>query len=178
VKRLVVGAVAVVMLAGSVEAQRPGGGGRPPREELEAEVRRQFARAVQTRVGLTAEQMQKLGPMNERHAIARRRLQMDERATRMELQFALRSAAPADTAVNRLLGRLVEIQKQRVQLMEREQGDLATIMTPVQRARFMAMQEQLRRRMDERRGAPPVGEGSGGGGGNRPPPRRRPPPGR
>jgi len=130
---------------------------------------------VRARVGLTDEQMQKLGPMNERHAIARRRLQMDERATRMELQFALRSDAPADTTVSRLLGHMTEIQRQRVQLMETEQRELATIMTPVQRARFMAMQEQLRRQMEERRGSP--GEGPGPGG-DRPPPRRRPPPGR
>ena len=171
-KRLALTAIALVGLALPATAQR--GGGRPPREELESEFRRRFAQVVRIRVGLTDEQMQKLGPMNERHALARRRLQIDEQATRMELQFALRGETPADTTVNRLLGHMIEIQKQRVQLMETEQRDLATIMTPVQRARFMALQEQLRRQMDERRGGPP---GDGGG----PPPggdrrQRRPPP--
>ena len=164
--------VAIVLLGIALPAGAQRGGGRPPREELEAEFRRQFARVVRVRVGLSDEQMQKLGPMNERHAIARRRLQMDERATRMELQFALRGTAPADTTVNRLLAHLVEIQKQRVQLMETEQRELATIMTPVQRARFMAMQEQLRRQMEERRRPP----GEGGPGPDRPPRRRPPPP--
>ena len=61
----------------------------------------------------------------------------------------------------------MDVQKRRVQQMEQEDKDLATIMSPVQRARFLGLQEQMRRQMEERR----QGRGQGG-----PPPRREPPP--
>lgn len=169
-KRLVLVAMALAGLALPADAQR--GGGRPPREEMEADVRRAFARVVRQRVGLSDEQMQKLGPVAERHAVTRRRLQMDERALRAQMQVELLKDAPSDTAVARMLDQFTEIHKRRVQAMEAEQKDLAGIMTPVQRARFNALQEQVRRQLEMRRGGgPPMGEG----GGNRPPPRRRPP---
>jgi len=45
----------------------------------------------------------------------------------------------------------LEIQKRLLQLMESEQRELATIMTPVQRAKFTALQEQIRRRVEQMR---------------------------
>ena len=158
----------VLALGATTEAlaQRPGG--PPPRRELEAELRRGFARAVRQRVGLSEDQMQKLAPITQKHASARARIQLDERDARMELGRILRDSASADTAkVESLLARLLDVQKRRVQLMEQEEKDLATIMSPVQRARFLGLQEQLRRQMEERR----QGRGQGG-----PPPRRGPPP--
>ena len=158
----------------TAHAQRPGGqrpGGQPPRGELEAELRRGFARAVRQRVGLTEDQMRKLAPITQKHATERARIQLDEREARMELGRILRDSASADTAqVERLLARLTDVQKRRVQLMEQEQKDLATIMSPLQRARFLGLQEQLRRQVEERRRG--RSEGTGGA----PPPRRGLPP--
>jgi Spy/CpxP family protein refolding chaperone len=172
-------AVPMLLLATPVAAQRPdrGAAAARPRQELEAEVRRVFADAVRRRVGLSDEQMQKLGPMTERHAVARRRLMMDERAARAELRNEMGKESPSDSAVNRLLARLTDALTRRAQLMETEQRELATIMTPVQRARFNAMQEGLRRQLEQRRGGrggPGMGAGAGA---DRPPPRRGRPPG-
>ena len=151
-------------------AQRPGGS-PPPRGELEAELRRGFARVVRQRVGLSDDQMRRLGPITQKHATERARIQLDEREARMELGRILRDTVAADTTrIVSLMAKLLDVQKRRVQLMEQEQRDLATIMTPVQRARFLGLQEQLRRQMEERR----RGRGEGFGG---PPPRRGPPPG-
>ena len=167
--RKVLAVAMMLSLATGADAQRrmQGGGapGGPPggREELEGEVRRVFAQVVRNRVGLNDEQMQKLGPMSERHAMARRRLQADERATRAQLEVELLKQAPSDTAVARLLDRFTDIQKQRVALMESEQKDLAAVMSPVQRARFNALQEQLRRQVEQRRGGGPPGGGPGAG---------------
>ena len=156
-------------MATVASAQRPGGA-PPPRGELEAELRRGFARVVRQRVGLSDDQMRRLAPITQKHATERARIQLDEREARMELGRILRDSVPPDTAkVVTLLARLLEVQKRRVQLMEQEQKDLAAIMTPVQRARFLGLQEQLRRQMEERR----RGRGEGFGG---PPPRRGPPP--
>ena len=154
-------------IGASVEAQRPQAD-PAQREQLEARLRREYTRVVRQRVGLSDEQMSRLGPINQRFAGERRTLQIQERDTRMAIQRAIRdSAARTDTAaVSGLLQRLVDLQKRRVQLLEDEQRALATIMTPVQRARYMALQEQTRRQVDQRRG-----RGAGG-----PPPGRRPPP--
>ncbi|HYC50142.1 MAG TPA: hypothetical protein VEB19_03435 [Gemmatimonadaceae bacterium] len=147
----------------SQRAQSP-----PPeqRAQLEAQLRREYTRVVRQRVGLSEDQMAKLEPINQRFANARRTLQLQERDTRVSIQRALRdSAATRDSAaLSGLLQRLVDVQKRRVQLVEDEQRELAAIMSPLQRARYMAVQEQMRRRVDQRRsrgtGAPPQGRRS------------------
>lgn len=132
--------------------QRQSGGGNDQRAQLEARFRQQFARVVRQRVGLSDEQMARLGPINERFAAQRRQLQMQERAARASLQRVLRNPDLADsTEVSRLLQQLVDAQKRRVQLLEAEQRELAAIMTPLQRARYMALQEQVRRQVEQRR---------------------------
>lgn len=155
-------------LALPAESQRPGG--PPPRGELEAELRRGFARAVRQRVGLSEDQMRRLVPITQKYATERARLQLDERQARMELGRILRDSVPADSAkIEGLMARMLDVQKRQVQLLEQEQKELATIMSPLQRARFIALREQMRRQMEERRRG--RGEGQGG------PPGRRPPPG-
>ena len=155
-------------LAVPAESQRPSG--PPPRGELEAELRRGFARAVRQRVGLNDDQMRRLAPVTQKYANERARIQLDERQARMELGRILRDSVPADSAkLEGLMARLLDVQKRRVQIMEQEQRELATIMSPLQRARFLGLQEQMRRQLEERRRG--RGEGMGG-----PPPRRGPPP--
>jgi hypothetical protein len=146
--------------------QRQSGAAANQRAQLEARVRQQFARVVRQRVGLSDEQMARLGPINERFAAQRRQLQTQERAARASLQRVLRNPDLADSAeVSRLLQQLVDAQKRRVQLLEAEQRDLAAIMTPLQRARYMALQEQVRRQVEQRRNR------GGAQGRRRPPPR-------
>lgn len=122
------------------------------RARLELEIRRRFARMARQRVGLSDAQISRLGPMTQRHELQRRQLQGDERDARMSLRDMMRNEQTADPAqVDRLLQRLVDVQKRRVQLMEVEQRDLATVMSPLQRAKFMALQEQIRTRLAEMR---------------------------
>lgn len=157
-----VAAIVLVSFTVPVAAQSPAGppqqavGERMPdsagRARLEGEVRRGFARAVRARVGLSDNQMRLLAPLSQRHEQQRRRLQLEERDTRMSLRATVRDYQPADSAkVGKLLETLTDIQKRRVQLLESEQRDLATIMSPVQRARYLALQEQVRRRLEQMR---------------------------
>jgi hypothetical protein len=68
------------------------------------------------------------------------------------LRAAIRNAETADAKqVDQLLQKMVDIQKRRVQLLDTEQRDLAAIMTPIQRAKYMALQEQVRRRLEQMR---------------------------
>lgn len=138
------------------------------RARLEGEIRRGFARAIRQRVGLSEQQMRQLGPVTQRHEQQRRQLQMEERRTRMALRDAIGDSLGDSAKVGRHLQALVEIQKRRVQLLEAEQRDLAAIMTPIQRAKYMAVQEQVRRRLEQMRqrraagqdvGSPPLPPG-------------------
>lgn len=164
-----VAVVLCAMIPGILAGQQrqPEGGGEQ-RAQLEARFRQQFARVVRQRVGLTEAQMAQLGPINERHSQQRRLVLMQEREARQSLQRVLRNPTLADSAeVSRLLQQLVETQKRRAALLEAEQRELATIMTPIQRARYMALQEQVRRQLEQRRDR--AGDGFPQG-------RRRPPP--
>ena len=154
--------LALIMAVAQAGGQTPSAAQRVPdsarRARLEGDVRRSFAQLVRERVGLSDDQMRRLAPLARVHDQQRRELQVEERRTRASLRDFLRQAKPADSArVSGLLLTLVDIQKRRVALVEVEQRDLATIMTPFQRARYAALQEQVRRRLEQmrhRRGSP------------------------
>jgi periplasmic protein CpxP/Spy len=147
--------VALALSAGAQEAARPGAlAQRAPdsvgRARLEGQIRQGFARLVRQRVGLSDDQMARLGPMSQRYEQQRRQLQVEERDTRLSLRESIRNSQTADAKqVDQLLLKMVDIQKRRVQLLDSEQRDLAMIMTPIQRAKYMALQEQFRRRLEQ-----------------------------
>jgi hypothetical protein len=49
------------------------------------------------------------------------------------------------------MDRAIRVQRSRLDLLETEQRELSAFLTPTQRAKYMGMQEQLRRRADEMR---------------------------
>jgi Spy/CpxP family protein refolding chaperone len=165
---------ALVLAPDFVAAQDERPVGPPPqRTRLEGEIRRSFARAVRERVGLSEDQMQRLAPLTQKHERQRRLLQQEERNARVALQTQLRSDTPDTAAVAKLLETLLDVQRRRFQMIETEHRELATVMTPVQRARYLGLQEQVRRRLEQmRQGLPPGGAGEAGAR----PGRRRPPP--
>lgn len=145
----------LLALAGpwSADAQAPQ---QAERARLEGEIRRGFARAVRQRVGLTDDQMRRLAPLTQKYEQQRRRLQADERRARVALQAALRAPSPDSAVVGRQLDSLLAVQRRRMLMTEAEHRELATVMTPVQRARYFALQEQVRRRVEQmRQGRPP-----------------------
>jgi hypothetical protein len=154
--------------AASADAQRPGRPGpgrgqqgRPDqrRNELEDEVRRNFARAVRERVGLNDEQMQKLGPLTRKFEDQRRQIQVDERDARTKLQALVLIGSDSDSArIRGFLAQLSDMRRRRMQVDDAEQKELAAIMTPLQLAKFLGFQEQVRRRLEQARpfpGGPP-----------------------
>lgn len=162
--------LAVGAAAPGARAQDPAA--RPPmeRDSLEARVRARMAQVVQRQVGLSDDQMRRLAVTNRRFEGQRRDLVMRERQVRLGLRDEL---AQPDTArqqqVGRLLDEMLQLQRQRLELIEAEQKELATFMTPIQRARYFGMEEQLRQRMMEMREQGMRRPGAGGP--------RRPPPG-
>jgi len=161
-------------------AQRPQGVAAPEdsisRARLEGEIRRNFARVVRNRIGLNDAQMAKLGPISQRYEQQRRQLQVEERDSRVALRQMLRDESTADSAqVSKLLRTLVELQQRRSHVLAAEQIELATIMSPIQRAKYMAMQEQIRRRLEQMRQRRMQLEPGEGDAPIRPQQRRRPP---
>jgi hypothetical protein len=168
----VLGLLVVGVAAGAQRPTRPmsqrGQAGAPDqRRELEDEVRRGFARAVRERVGLTDDQMAKLGPTTRKYEEQRRQTQMDERDARQKLQAIVLVGTDADSSrIKGFIAQLMDVRRRRLQIDEAEQKELATIMTPMQQAKFLGLREQVQRRLEQARpfpGGPPEGDGFGPG---------------
>lgn len=122
------------------------------RAELERQFQQKLYEMTRRRAGLTDAQMDQLRPVNRRFEEQRRDLQRQERQTRLALRDAMRDSTQADqTKISQYLDQLTQLQQQRVELFAQEQRDLAQFMTPLQRARYTALQEQVRRRVEQLR---------------------------
>ena len=132
--------------------QRPPGEAAPGRTALERQVQQQLWRLTRQRVGLSDSQMRQLVPVNQRFEVRRRQILREERATRLALRGAvLDSAGADDERVSAQIDRLLQLERQRIDLVQEEQRELSRFMTPMQRARYMALQEQVRRRVEQMR---------------------------
>ncbi len=137
-------------------AGRKFGAGQPPvggpRQQLEQRLRMQFERIVRQRLQLTDAQVARLRATNQRFAPQRRDLQMRERQIRQAMRAELRpGAAPDENRLGTLVDSLFALQHERIDMLQSEQRELATFLTPSQRVRYYALQEQLRRRVEAMR---------------------------
>ena len=156
--RLLLFASAVpLVMASRVEAQRPGPDSAPAgRQALEQRVRQRMAAVVQQRLGLNADQMRRLGEVNREMESQRRLLHQQERDLRVSLRGeVMRGDSANQERVAQLVDQLIDVQRRRIELLSREQRALAAFMTPTQRAQYLAIQAQVRRRMEDMRGRPP-----------------------
>jgi uncharacterized protein (DUF927 family) len=108
-----------------------------------------MAAVTQQRLGLTDSQMSQLEQSNSKFAPQLTQLIATERDTRRQLRMELTSQTPNQQHVGALIDQTINLQKQRVALVESEQKDLARFMTPVQRAQYVALQTEFRRRAQE-----------------------------
>lgn len=142
-------------------AQGEGGRQRPLRDDLppaverrarmEQALRETFARTVRERLALTDEQATKLQEVNARFAEERVRILRDEFRVRRDLRQALaRGDSTRSPETAKLLDQLLDVQRQRLEVQQREQQALAEFLTPDQRARYLALMEELRRRVQQR----------------------------
>ena len=147
---------ALSLPASSVQAQRPvPDSASAGRQALEQRVRQRMAAVVQQRLGLNADQMRRLGEVNRDMEGQRRQLNQQERELRTGLRAeVLRGDSANQERVARLVDQLIDVQRRRIDLVSREQRALAAFMTPTQRAQYLAIQDQLRRRMEDMRGRP------------------------
>lgn len=151
--------LAAIALSLAIAAPLRAQSGNPQRSraDLEQQLRQRVATITRQRLQLDDGQMAKLQAVNARLAPQLAALVTHERQTRLQLRAELTAASPDQNKVGALLDTILRLQQQRVSLLEREQKDLSAFLTPVQRAKYMALQNQIRRRADQLRGSTSTG---------------------
>jgi periplasmic protein CpxP/Spy len=131
--------------------QAPIGG---PRQQLEQRIRIQFEQIVRRRLQLTDDQLMRLRQTNRQFAPQRQALTAHERNIRQTIRAELRPGVVTDEhRVALLMDSLFVLQHERLDMLQSEQRELATFLTPSQRVRYYALQEQLQRRVQAMRQA-------------------------
>jgi hypothetical protein len=132
--------------------ERIAGVNPPPRQQLESRLRQGLWRITKQRVGLDDVQMTRLTQTSQRFDARRRTLAQDERQQRLALRTEILADNDANQSrISNALDRLLALQRQRIDLQIEEQRELAGFMTPIQRAKYAALQEQVRRRVEKLR---------------------------
>ena len=153
---------------GRLPARGMQGPGPLKRAQLEQQVRERLGNRLKMELGLSDVQIAKVAETNRKFEEKHRILLDQERDVRMSIRDEMiRGDTTRQAQVGALLDRIIRNERQRVDLMEQEQKDLATVLTPVQRAKYFGIQEAVRKRMQQMRqqkmqGQPPVDDGNGG----------------
>lgn len=147
-----------------------GAGGNGQRPLLEQRVRERFAMVVRNQLRLDDRQMRQLGESSRKFEGRRRELNQRERSTREVLRTEVAADRNADNPrVATALQEMLSIQKERSAILEEEDKELSSFLSPVQRARWFALQDQLRRRVDDMRRRAAAGLDPAGGASAEPP---------
>ena len=181
----------VVTLSASPAHAQAGAGQRPvrqsrapgaERQRMERQLQQRMEQVVRTRLGLSDDQVMRLREASRKFEDDRRALRRDETETRGALRRELLAGDAGDavneTRVAELLEALPKLERRRIDIIEAEQRELARFLSPSQRARYFALQDELRRSVQEvrgRAGGPGQPGPAGARGIRRPPP---PPPSR
>ncbi|MHB1312143.1 MAG: Spy/CpxP family protein refolding chaperone [Gemmatimonadaceae bacterium] len=156
--------------------QRPAPAGQPGmnrqpanRAMLEQQIRDRIGVALKKNLNLSDDQFTKLQATNKRFEEKRHLLVEQERDARMAMRDLMIGGDTSNQAkISQALDRMLGVQRQRAELMEQEQKELAGYLTPMQRARYLGMQEQMFRRMQQMRAQQPGLRGGAMGPGGRP----------
>jgi hypothetical protein len=152
--------------------QGPGRPGMNPqrREQLLAQIQERFAERVQTRLGLTSQQMDRLRTEMRTNRDAHQRLQGQEQDLRRAIGDQLRPGIAANQdSLSHLLDALAANHVARAQLEQQELKDLS-FLTPVQKAQLLLMRQMLLQRVETIREGRMSGTARGGLGGRQGPP--------
>lgn len=161
-RALVVLTLAVLARSGPLAAQQDSsaapdtaaaaGRETPQRRQLEQQLRLRLGQVVRRRLQLTDEQYAQLQAVNRKYEAPRRDLNQRERYLRLSLRAELQLGDKADQSkVAAYLDAMSDVQQSRLQLFRQEQKDLAGFLNPVQRAKYAALEEQLRKRVTQMR---------------------------
>jgi Sec-independent protein translocase protein TatA len=134
------------------EDQRKLGADAPVNQKnqlLQQQIRRTMWRVAKQRIGFTDDQMLRIERTSQRFDQQRRILAQTEVAQRRAMRTEILSDSANQGNITAALDQLHAVQQRRLDLQAEEQKEFATFMTPLQRAKYMALQEQVRRRLQE-----------------------------
>jgi hypothetical protein len=122
------------------------------RAMLEQRLRERTGAIVKQRLALTDAQMSRLQATNKQFESQRTALVTRERDVRRQLRQQILAGDSANqNQVSQLLDQAMQLERQRLDLQQNEQRELAKFMTPVQRAKLFGLQNELRKRAQEMR---------------------------
>jgi Spy/CpxP family protein refolding chaperone len=117
---------------------------------LEQEVRVRLGRVLKAQVGLTDAQISRIEDVHLRIEERRVALSTEEGRARNELRDELTIGDSShNAAIAQVLDQLFKAQRERNLLNEEEQKQLAQFLTPMQRAKYFAVEETIRRRVNQ-----------------------------
>ncbi|HYW31086.1 MAG TPA: hypothetical protein VE869_06225 [Gemmatimonas sp.] len=163
-----------------------GGRGFSDRATMERRFEARLNEILRTKLRLSDDQLRQLRAVSNRVEREKRDLWRSEEHIRGELRRQLLASEPAsESRIAELLDSLPRLERRRIDAMEQEQRELARFLAPSQRARYFALQDEIRRGMQEMQRGRLGGSGDRGNrgasdGGGRPPksaPPRQGPPG-
>lgn len=119
-------------------------------EQLRERIERMFANRLRQDLGLGEAEAQQVGAVLAEWGDTRRQLEQEERTLRRALDGQLRPGVAANSdSLTRLIDRLL---RNRVEYAESFQGEmraLVPILSPVQRAQFLRLRDQILQRVRE-----------------------------
>jgi Spy/CpxP family protein refolding chaperone len=147
--------LALLAMGTTAFAQQPSRAEQNPRRELlEQRLRERTGQIVQRRLELNDAQMRQLQTTNRQFEKQRSDLIAREREMRRELRAQMLAEKPDQNRVSQLLDQSLMLERQRLDLVQSEQRELAKFLNPVQRAKLFAFQTELRWRSQELRNRP------------------------
>jgi len=130
--------------------RRSGYSGAQRAQELERQFRERLDSLVRVRLQLTDEQHSRLREVASRTEQERRTLRGEEIRIRLALRRELMAGDKANEAkVAELLDQVPVLERRRLEVSEQELKELSRFLSAVQRARYFALQEQLRWSMQD-----------------------------
>jgi periplasmic protein CpxP/Spy len=120
------------------------------RQRLQARLRLRVEEILQQRLELTDEQTRRMSDLWVQLEPDRRALLKEDRETRAALRAELLAGSQGnETRVRELMDRISTLDRRRLDLRDREQRELSQFLSPTQRARFFALQDELRRSVSD-----------------------------
>ena len=147
--------------------EAPGRAAAPGELPLRQQVQQAFRNRVREVLNLDQPQMRRLNQTEQRFNRERAELTQSEKQTRLAMAAAMDDTASHDPAkIDQYINQLVQAQRKRADLLEAEQNELKTFLTPLQRLQYLSLKERLNQRLQEinkaaaaeRRGEPPPTE--------------------
>ncbi len=190
-RQLAVAATALMLLSGTLPAQRdsarraargqilPGGkpkarlnalgrGAAQPQDQANLPVRQQVQQAFRARIrkelNLDQPKMRRLNLTEQSFTRQRNELNRSERETRQGLAAAMQDSTPDQGKIDQYLNQLVQAAHKRADLVEAEQKELSSFLTPMQRAQYTGAPATAERAHPRHSGRPRRGPAASAGG--------------